>query len=149
MKRIIILAAVLFVVLSVIINVQKCSDKKNVEPSNAIRDVNISPDDKCMVFSYSIKGNGGISSSIYSCEINSSNVKRLTFPKEDESHVRPTYAPDGLSILFLSYNKKDGSSSIYKCAADGSNAQRLTYSTNETYDNPSYSPDGSKMIFIS
>jgi tricorn protease-like protein len=67
----------------------------------------------------------------------------------------PAWSPDGSKIAFTS--SRDGNKEIYVMNADGSSQTRLTFTpglvTNETFQlvdqNPSWSPDGTKIYFDS
>lgn len=66
--------------------------------------------------------------------------------------IEPQLSPDGTQILFLSDRdhppapNKDPIYNIYVANADGANLRRLT-TTNDTQSRPSWSPDGSRILF--
>jgi dipeptidyl aminopeptidase/acylaminoacyl peptidase len=67
---------------------------------------------------------------------------------------RPDWSPDGSQIVFESSIHHDGDrTDIYVIDSDGSNVQRLTFGIYQTAAgwnrSPSWSPDGSKIIFES
>jgi len=90
--------------------------------------------------------------SIYVIDIDGSNLKQLTSRTYD---VNPAWSPDGQHIVFSSnrgYNVSGGSGfddfDIYIMNSDGSNVVRLTRIPG-TETTPVWSPDGSRIAFIS
>lgn len=61
---------------------------------------------------------------------------------------RPRFSPDGKTIAYVS-SQADGKGDIWTMAWDGSGQQRVT-ELNETHDYfPSWSPDGTRIVFCS
>ncbi|WP_099190378.1 TolB family protein [Tepidibacter mesophilus] len=84
--------------------------------------IDISPNDDRIVFSYYQKG----VASIYTSKINGSNVVQVTKDKKN-SHLCPVYSPDGSKIIFISTpkNKTTLKSSIWIMNKDGSNKKEI------------------------
>ena len=89
---------------------------------------------------------------IYVMDLDGKNQRRLTnHPKNDWS---PSWSPDGKRIVFIS--NRDGhvhvhgwpTYEIYVMDADGGNQQNLTNDPNDDR-NPSWSPDGKRIVFSS
>ncbi len=100
-----------------------------------------SPDMKKMAFVATKNFINGI----YIADCNGTNVVKLVGDDFDYV-VTPTWSPDGEYIAFS--GKRSNSQSIYIIKTDGSELIRLTDSEHvDVY--PSYSPDGSKIAFIS
>lgn len=69
----------------------------------------------------------------------------------------PQWSPDGTKVIFFSNRKLDGSdamndnqaSNVWIMNSDGSNLKPLTSFTTVGVYNPQWSPDGSKIVFVS
>lgn len=85
--------------------------------------IDISPNDDRIVFSYYQKG----VASIYTSKINGTDVVQLTSDNKKISHLYPTYSPDGSKIMFISTpkNQTTSKSSIWIMNKDGSNKKEL------------------------
>ena len=88
---------------------------------------------------------------IFGMNADGSRQKRLTREKGDPStprglffQVEPAWSADGGQIAFAS--RRDGPSHIFVMRADGSGTRRLT-STKTDDENPTWSPDGSRIAF--
>ena len=86
------------------------------------------------------------------CVVNAdgTNPVRLTHNSVSDSH--PTWSPDGSKIAFASGHGRDSEDfgkDIYVMNADGTNPVRLTEMPRYAFaTNPQWSPDGSKIAFI-
>jgi Tol biopolymer transport system component len=126
------------------------------DPSDDIHP-SFSPDGSKIAFSSNRNGNY----SLYVMSADGSNQTRLTYnPPDKTKHGIPlsgdycaVWSPDGSKIAFSSIDNTINSdpmehTNIYVVNVDGSNVTRLTNSTGVVTDGfPSWSPDGSKIIF--
>ena len=99
-----------------------------------------SPDGTKLLFDAIVGGNDDL----YVVNRDGTGLRRLTFsPATDENG---TWSPDGQSIVFDS-DRYFGTPLIYRMAADGTGVVRLTSGGEDLF--PEYSPDGSRIAFIS
>jgi Tol biopolymer transport system component len=102
-----------------------------------------------IVFGSSRDGNSGI----YVMNDDGSNQINLTTGELFSHELDPKWSPDGSRVAFTSTRDANVvpynfNTEIYVMNADGSNQTRLT--NNSSYDSgPSWSPDGSKIAFVS
>ena len=91
---------------------------------------------------------------IYSIRADGGDLRQLTFGAGVDT--RPTWSPDGSRMAFLS--SRGGSFEVYSMNADGSDVRALAPGSGPRpcpgpcpfpYANPSWSPDGSKILFAS
>ncbi|MBD1372576.1 PD40 domain-containing protein [Hazenella sp. IB182357] len=106
--------------------------------------VDLSPDDRHIVFSYYDKG----IASIYIAKSDGTEVKKMTSP-QDESHLSPRFSPDGRKIVYLSEEKgtRKRDSHLYIMDMNGSNSKPLTTGSEQRM-NPVFSPDGKQIYFF-
>jgi Tol biopolymer transport system component len=110
----------------------------------------LSPDGKTLAF---VSTRGG-RANIWLLNLSSRRLQNLTAGSSGD--FRPAWSPDGEWIAFSSDRdtqplKTNFSSShtteIYVMRRDGSNTRRITTSTGATVGTPSWSPDGSRIVF--
>ena len=101
-----------------------------------LRDVNISPDGKEIVFCY--KGD------IYKVSSDGGAAVQLT--SQDSYEANPIWSPDGEQIAFASNRK--GNFDVYVMPAEGGVAKRITCNSAAEYPT-TYTPDGKKMAPVS
>jgi len=65
--------------------------------------------------------------------------------KEIDSNMFASWSADGKHIVYV--NMKSMGSNIFVMNSDGSSNKQLTFETNTMFREPSFSPDGSKILF--
>lgn len=109
-----------------------------------------SPDGTTLAFSSTRAGNADI----YSVDLAGTLMRLTSSPADD---VVPVWSPDGSRLAFVS--NRDGSYELYAMNADGSSPIRLTdnpaadgfdfVSQFEAYYGLAWSPDGTRLVFLS
>ena len=114
----------------------------------------LSPDGKKIIFFWK-KGPKGGTSALATYEIETGKIHRFNLPGT-YSYLDPAYSPDGKSITFVA-GKKLISKNIFIMNADGRDVRQLTFNDDRYPENggeyhtnelPTFSPDGSKIIFV-
>ncbi|WP_100618050.1 TolB family protein [Bacillus cereus] len=107
-------------------------------------EIDVSPDDKQIVFSYYKNGYA----SIYTANLDGSNVKKFLEMK-DVSLLHPKFSTDGKKLLFLASpkGKEDKEQNLYVIDTDGQNKKKLT-STGELVTDAAFSPDSQTIFYI-
>jgi len=82
---------------------------------------------------------------IYVVNLDTSKIRRITFTPESESH--PEWSPDGEIIIFDS--DITGDYEIYRMNVDGSKKINVSDSPTTRDVNPSFSSDGTKIVYES
>ena len=95
----------------------------------------LSPDGKKLVFNAFNK--------LWLMDYPSGTPKRLT--SSNVAEYMPAWSPDNRYIAYVTWTEEGGS--INRIAADGSQPEQLTRRP-AYYRDPSYSPDGSKIVFV-
>ena|GEM_PF-1098747 len=103
-----------------------------------------------IVFTRSV-GAAGPQRQIFTVNPDGSGLTQLTF---DGTNMGPRWSADGTKIVFNSNRvtptDADGSMEIWIMNADGSGQTQITFNPNSVgVSNPAFSPDGSKIVFIS
>ncbi len=109
-----------------------------------IRSMAWSPDGTRIAFDAGVHGTipeAKPTTNIYSANTNGTNTVRLT-NDTGVINVAPTWSPDAKQMAFSS--NRDGVHKIYVMNADGSNQHAIA----ERGTQPSWSPDGSKILFV-
>jgi Tol biopolymer transport system component len=104
-----------------------------------------SPDGKKIFYSQLSRDNPHWSNyfDVWVYDINKDKKKRLT---EGLRAYAPSVSPDGLSVTFIGGG--DGTCNLFKMGSDGTGVRQLTFfKDGEQLFNPSWSPDGSAIIF--
>ena len=113
----------------------------------------LSPDGTRLAFASDRNGNP----EIYVMNIDGSNLVQLT--DNDATDIMPAWSPDGTRIAFVSdriYKKPlEGGSleiiagmELYAMNADGSEVERLSENQSDISLYPSWSPDGSRIVYM-
>ncbi len=114
----------------------------NISNSSTTDDrVSFSPDGTKVVFVSYRDGND----EIYSMNIDGTNVQRLTNNSDVDGD--PAFSPDGTKIAFNSLRGGALNYNIYTMNSDGSSQTAITNTSGAGYYQPSYSPDGSAIVF--
>ena len=109
-------------------------------------DVPMSANNGRIAFSTGFDGTDpSLTSQIFTVRADGSDLRQLTHVGQGKHAVAPVFSPDGKRILYQS--DVSGSFQIWVMKADGSAKTRLTH--NDGFNNifPSWSPDGSKIVF--
>jgi Tol biopolymer transport system component len=107
----------------------------------------ISPDGSTIVFNEMSGPNlaPGVAFDIYSIKADGSGLTQLTSGPIVRSS--PWFSPDGRSIVYVSAAPDDQGSNVCVMDRDGHNPRQLTFGHKINCITPSYSQDGSKIIF--
>ncbi|HEX3320382.1 MAG TPA: hypothetical protein VHR84_06745 [Terriglobales bacterium] len=84
---------------------------------------------------------------IFTMNPDGSDVKQLTHLGPDNSASWPSWSADGKQIAFNEMPPPDGKPEIWIMDADGSNAHLVFSEARFDENRPSFSPDGSKLVF--
>ena len=94
-----------------------------------------------------VAGSNGSVSELVTLNVDGTN-RRVIYSDATAGFMMPAFSPDGRTIAFVSnLGSAPGTYSIWTIPASGGKATRLTPST-EMSTHPSWSPDGSKIIYV-
>lgn len=106
----------------------------------------ISRDGKRIVFVRS----SGVGAELWVLNTGNGKVERIT--DDAKGNTQPAISPDGSQIVFVGLRRDGGDSSerehLYLIDADGSNERELTSGQKYTDREPSFSPDGKRIVFV-
>ena len=97
---------------------------------------------------FSTGGDGSdpsITGQIFTVRPDGTGLRRLTHVPKGKHAISPSFSPDGRRIAYQS--DQSGTWHIWIMNADGSGQTRLTNNPNVQDLNPSWSPDGSSIVF--
>ncbi|HEY4491460.1 MAG TPA: hypothetical protein VI958_05635, partial [Acidobacteriota bacterium] len=100
-----------------------------------------SPDGRKIVFASDRSGN----EELYVMNADGNNPENISRDPSSDSH--PSWSKDGRRIVFCSTRGDGENDDIYTMRSDGSDVKRLTDNGLYWDTFPSYSPDGSKILF--
>ncbi len=114
------------------------------------------PDGKTIVFSHCcVAANGGYLIGLYTMRADGSHVRRITLnPDLDWGDFSPTVSPDGRWVAFSRVigatpgNADQSVSALFLVRIDGSGLRQVT-SYDVMVDEKDWSPDGSRIVFVS
>jgi TolB protein len=119
--------------------------------NNTARDLDpvLSPDGSKIAF---VSDRDGGSAGIYVMKSDGTSAFRLT----SQGDIEPAWSPDGSKIVFASYRvdynagKTELTTDLWQMNADGTGQTQLTFRNDGDPGStaPSYSPDGSRIVFI-
>src|SRR5262249_8732249 len=84
---------------------------------------------------------------VYTMNPDGSDLKQLTNLGPDNSALWESWSPDGKQIVFNEYRAPDYLGQIWLMNADGSNQHFLLPDSEFTDERPSFTPDGSAVVF--
>jgi len=95
---------------------------------------------------FTLMGSGG-NDGIYMMNADGSNLHQLIMSGEDVIYGGSAWSPDSSTIAFYSHPIHENTWSIYSINSEGSNLLRLTNMQNAHDYSPTWSPDGSHIMF--
>jgi TolB protein len=96
---------------------------------------------------YVAPGTGG--DDIFIRDLSTGLAQNLTHRLEDSNEREPAWSPDGLRIVFSSWQQTNEVANIYVIDMDGSNLRQLTGLDADYDSSPMWSPDGSQLAYVS
>jgi Tol biopolymer transport system component len=86
---------------------------------------------------------------VFAMNTDGSGLINLTQTVNPVINFEPTWSPDGSRVAFMRQNLTPGEQDIWTVGANGSNPINLTNSPGVEETSPEYSPDGTKIVYIS
>jgi Tol biopolymer transport system component len=105
-----------------------------------------SPDGAWVVFTRCQNESNGNGCAIYKVRTDGGGLTPVTDFRPDASDWEPAYSPDGMTIVFESYNRDGLIVALWLMNADGTDFRPLTPPELGAI-NPHWSPDGEKIVF--
>ena len=93
-----------------------------------------------------IVGHGMENNGLFLIDLDGDQTKRIQLTTQKSE--MPSWSPDGKKITYNVYNEAKSFSSIWMMNADGSGKTRLTTEEDGFCTGPSYSHDGSKIVYL-
>jgi len=84
---------------------------------------------------------------VYTMNSDGVDLRQLTFLTDDNPAFWPNWSPDGKQIAFAEFPAPDFFGQLWMMNADGSNQQLLLNDPGFNDEAPSFSPDGSHIVF--
>lgn len=100
----------------------------------------LSPDSSSLVF---VQTDTSYHSALFHADLATSEINQLTDFTND---IEPDWSPDRSQIIFTT--SRDGFQELYSMSPDGSNQRRLTQMSNLNDLNGKFSPDGTKIAYM-
>ena len=119
-----------------------CIVKKEKEVMKGIESLDLSRNDKYLVYSKFDHGVG----KIYSAKLNGDSVSAVLSSGGDTSYVRPKFSQDGRNILFLAFPVDEKSSNIFVADKYGNNKRRIT-DQDQIITEAIFSSDGKEIFY--
>ncbi len=111
--------------------------------TSVLGSLDLSPNDNCIVFSYSQDDNY----SLYVGKIDGDSVVNILSSNNDTSYVRPKFSPSGEHILFIAFPKDKKSSNIFVVDKYGKNRRKIT-SQNQIITDAIFSNNGKTIYYV-
>ena len=106
-----------------------------------------SPDGRTIAFS---RSTDAFNNDIFLMAADGKNLRRLTRSQGTDGRLgeetMPTWSPDGRTIVFVS--NRDGNWELYAIRRDGGGERRLTRTPRSDEQNPRWSRDGTRILFV-
>gem|GEM_PF-1443218 len=117
--------------------------------NESVGDPSFSPDGKTIVFYSGNVGQFGSFLSLYLMDADGKNKRQLKMQTAGPTNIHARFSPDGHKILFETDLGRNSFNQISVVNTDGSNSKTVINDTKFFYNQPAWSPDGSKIVFSS